>query len=77
MASCDQRVVHPLFFFLLSPVRVSLYQRGLHTSAAAESRRFNEVKLEIEKKKRLKQTPLCDVHISYLPLPRSLPFLNY
>lgn len=45
---------------------------------AKPSPRFNEVVLElVREKKRLKQTPLCDVHISSLPLPRSLPFLNY
>lgn len=45
---------------------------------AKSSPRFNEVMLElVRERKRLKQTPLSDVHISYLPLPRSLPFLNY
>lgn len=45
---------------------------------AKSSPHFNEAALELVcERERLKQTPLCDVHISYLPLPSSLPFLNY
>jgi len=50
----------------------------LRIIGAKSSLRFNEVMLEfVRERERLKQTPLSDVRISYLPLPRSLPFLNY
>lgn len=39
---------------------------------------FNEAVLGfVLERQRLKQTPLCDVRVSHLLLPRSLPFLNY
>lgn len=89
MAGCDQRIVHTLLFIYFFHIFSLLIKSGYISPAythlllprivgAKSSPHFNEVMLEIvREKKRLKQTPLCDVHISYLPLPRSLPFLNY
>lgn len=87
MGGCDQSVVHAHFFssgFHSVLIKSGFIGPGLHPSAATRTMgtkscpRFNEVMLELAcEEKRLRQTPLSDVHISYLPLPRSLPFLNY
>lgn len=86
MGGCDQRVVRNIFPVLLSLLLItsasmsSAYAHLMQARiiGAKSSPRFNEAVLELVREwERLKQTPLCDVHISYLPLPRSLPFLNY
>lgn len=66
---------------LISSASVSPAHAHLTTPrviAAKPGPGFNEAVLRFAlERQRLKQTPLCDVHVSHLLLPRSLPFLNY